>query len=222
MTEINKNLYWRDGLHLQKKGCNMLASIYANKICNALKEKIYHHLHQPSKETSTPPMPSSSSSSSCSYIHISPQPTTPQNFAVYHRCHNRPKFKRRRLSKPANMETSNRSERDVNDSDFVENVSNSNFNVDCVKKSSVSCHGCVIPFMFSMLFAVRCLLFVSCGGWDGETIGICQFMNVKGIFCELLRPVDMQPSTSLLCETLPLKWNFISYHFRWKISRKKR
>ena len=98
MTEINKNLYWRDGLHLQKKGCNMLASIYANKICNALKEKIYHHLHQPSKETSTSLMLSSSSSSSCSYIHISPQPTTQQNFALYHCCHNHPKFKCRRLS----------------------------------------------------------------------------------------------------------------------------
>ena len=102
-----------------------------------------------------------------------------------------------------------------------DNVRDSNFNVDGVENSSVSCHGCVIPFMFSMLFVVVSLFVLSfrCGGWDGETIGkvnvrncVLKFItminvNVKGIFCDLLRPVDMLTSTSLkiLCETLPTK-----------------
>ena len=95
---------------------------------------------------------------------------------------------------------------DISDSDFggSDNVSDSNFNVDGVENSSVSCHGCVIPFMFSMLFVVLSLFVLSfrCGGWDGETIGkvivkncVFKLINVKGIFCDLLRPVDMLTST---------------------------
>ena len=34
--EINQSLYWRDGLHLNKHGCNMLASIYAKSISSCL------------------------------------------------------------------------------------------------------------------------------------------------------------------------------------------
>ena len=96
--EVNQSLYWRDGLHLKKKGYNMLAKVYADNIRNALNKTTSHHpLHQPLKETSTPPM---LSSSSCSYVHVSPQPTTsPPNFAIYHRCHHRPQFKRRRQKK---------------------------------------------------------------------------------------------------------------------------
>ena len=30
--DINQSLYWRDGLHLNKKGCNMLSKIYAESI----------------------------------------------------------------------------------------------------------------------------------------------------------------------------------------------
>ena len=135
-------VYWRDGLHLKKKGCNMLANIYADNIGNALnKTTSHHHLHQPLKETSTPPR---LSSSSCSYVHVSPQPTTsPPHFAIYHRCHHHPQFEhgRQKVSKPANMEN----KRDCSESDDVSD--DSNFNVDGVENSSVSCHGCVIPWM---------------------------------------------------------------------------
>ena len=30
--DLNRSLYWRDGLHLSKKGCNMLAKMYADNI----------------------------------------------------------------------------------------------------------------------------------------------------------------------------------------------
>ena len=94
----------------------------------------------------------------------------------------------------------------------------------------ISYHGHVIPFMFSMLFVVLSLFLFSfcCSGWDGETIRevkvyacVCCTVNslnimnsdVKGLFCDLFRPVDMLTSASLkiLCETLPvtttlLKW----------------
>ena len=217
----------------------MLAKIYAHNIRGALNKTTSHPpLHQPLKETSTTPM---LSSSSCSYVHISPQPTpSPPNFAIYPRCHHRPQFKRRRQknSKPANMESkrdcseSDDVSDDVSDSDFGEsdNVSDSNFNFDGVENSSVSYPGCVKPFMFSMLFVVLSFFVLSfrCVGWDGETIGkvnvrncvfklINVYVNVKGIFCDLLRPVDKLTSTSLkiLFETLPtkLKWIFLRHHY---------
>ena len=55
--DINQSLFWRDGLHLNKKGCGMLAKIYADNIQNLLqspnhtttnlqhKTHIQFHLH---------------------------------------------------------------------------------------------------------------------------------------------------------------------------------
>ena len=127
----------------------MLAKIYADNILNTLNKTTSHHpLHQPLKETSTP---SILSSSSCSYVHVSPQPTTsPPNFAIYHR--------RQKNSKPANMESkrdcseSDDVSDDVSDSDFGESDNVSDSNVGGVENSSMSCHGCVIPRMSHTLY----------------------------------------------------------------------
>ena len=46
-NEINQKFHWRDGLHLNKRGCDMLASIY----CKTIKTAI---AHQTPTTTTTP------------------------------------------------------------------------------------------------------------------------------------------------------------------------
>ena len=79
-------------------------------------------------------------------------------------------------SKPANMESKRDCSEsdDISDSDLGEsdNVSYSKFNVDCVENSSVSCHRCVKPYMFSMLCVVLSLYYhLDVVGGIGKQLG---------------------------------------------------
>ena len=70
--DINPSLYWRDGLHLNKHGCEMLASLYSNNIKTAL-----------TSQSQPEPPPNFCSKTyvkldyndRCSYFHIQPHPT---------------------------------------------------------------------------------------------------------------------------------------------------
>ena len=236
--DINQSFFWRDGHHLNKKGCSMLAKIYADNIHNLLQLTQPHHYQPPTQDLSTiPPTPMSS----CSYVHVPPPETTySPNVAVHHHhCHNRPHTdKRRRYQRFLNTNVESRSKSKSNcEHTTSESVNISDLNVSDIKNSSVSYHGHVVPFMFSMLFVVLSLFLFSfcCCWWDGESIRevkvyacVCCTVNslnimssdVKGLFCDLFRLVDMLTSASLkiLCETLPvtttlLKWIFIRHHF---------
>ena len=234
--DINQSLFWQDGLHLNKKGCGMLAKIYADNILNLLQSTTCQpHHYQPSTQDSSTIPPTTMSS--CLYVHVPPPETTylPNVAVHHHHCHNRPhKDKRRRYRRYLNTNVESKSNCEHTTS---ESVNVSDLNVSDIKNSSVLYHGHVVPFMFSMLFVVLSLFLFSfcCSGWDGETIWevkvyacVCCTVNslnimnsdVNGLFCDLFRPVDMLTSASLkiLCETLPvtttlLKWIFIRHHF---------
>ena len=114
--------------------------------------------------------------SSCSYVHVPPPETTySPNVAVHHHhCHNHPhKDKRHRYQRFLNTNVESKSKSKSNcEHTTSESVNVSDLNVSDIKNSSVSYHGHVVPFMFSMLFVVLSLLLFSfcCSGWDGETI----------------------------------------------------
>ena len=88
--KIDRNLFWRDNLHLNKSGCKKLAKIYADAI---IKAKNVHHKMQ-SKFT-----PSANAKEAPTtlltgevYKHIPPQDFIHDKPDIkYHRCHNRPR-----------------------------------------------------------------------------------------------------------------------------------
>ena len=94
--EINQSLYWRDGLHLNKRGCDMLASIYAKAI-NQTNQTISNVIKdQPSKINSLPPMIHHHPliSDDCNYTHSAPDDDDSFIPVATHQCHHHKKKKK--------------------------------------------------------------------------------------------------------------------------------
>ena len=92
--EINQSLYWRDGLHLNKRGCEMLASLYHQNIKVAFSSKL--QLEQPPNCCKT--FAKHEHNVRSTYVHIQPNPTIYQP-TKNHQCHHQPgKIKKHRHS----------------------------------------------------------------------------------------------------------------------------
>ena len=97
--KINQNLFWRDGLHLNKRGCELLKNMYINAIndCKQLSNFPSSRVNQSPSLLSSPlpyiPEPPP-------YHHVSPtNPHINLSSCSYHCCHNRPR-KSKKLQTP--------------------------------------------------------------------------------------------------------------------------
>ena len=197
---INQSLYWKDGLHLNKNGCNRLASIYSyNNLHFAaahLKEIAHLHLHLHICRT-------------IRYnIHMYHLPLDLQSNSIYyHRCHHRP----RKIKKPPVNHTAPTAPAPTPTGPTATAPNKPNILPDNVNNvSDNSLYACLVPvkyfrlsvvFMFMSVYIV--LLFCGLGGeLNGNYIhvkgiyfdyhdfvcilGVLFVANLEGVFCQFL------------------------------------
>ena len=166
--DINQSLYWKDGLHFNKNGCNRLASIYSTAIQNIQQSTFCRR--SPQRNCASSPPPSHLQNDSLQYTHVPPTnlPLDLQSNSIYyHCCHHRP----RKIKKPPVNHTATAAPAPTPTGPTATAPNKPNILPDNVNNvSDNSLYACLVPvkyFRLSVVFmfmSVYILLFCGLGG----------------------------------------------------------